>query len=181
MPAPITRMMGTTPSRLKEQILYDDSDAMRLRRAAAAVSLLGIAMMTATTLLQTGIVRRLPDPPIRGFDTRKVNTSDEAYSYGGPDSPINILMHAVNLVLATTGGPDRAREQPWLPLLAAAVEAPQSAVAAKYLFRQMPKVDNAWCPYCIVDALTHFATLALVVPEAARAARNLLGGRRSQD
>lgn len=109
-----------------------------------------------------------------------MNTSDEAYSYGGPDSPINILMHAVNLVLATTGGPDRAREQPWLPILAAAVEAPQWAVAAKYLFHQMPKVDKAWCPYCIVDALTHFATLALVLPEAARAARNLLDGQRSK-
>lgn len=178
MPAPITRMMGTTPGRLKEQILYDESDLMRLRRGTAAVSLLGIAMMTATTLLQTGIVRGLPDPPVGNFDTKKVNTSDEAYSYGGPDSPINILMHAVNLVLATTGGPDRARERPWLPLLAAAVEAPQSAVAAKYLFYQMPKVDKAWCPYCIMDALTHFATLALVLPEATRAARNLLKERR---
>jgi len=86
----------------------------------------------------------------------------------------------LNLVLPTTGGPDRVCEQPWIPLLAVAVEAPQSAVAAKYLFYQMPKVDKAWCPYCIVDALTPFATLALVLPEAVRAGRNLLGGRRSR-
>ncbi|HEV7268009.1 MAG TPA: hypothetical protein VGN83_24355 [Falsiroseomonas sp.] len=70
MPAPITRMMGTTPGRLKDQILHDESELMRLRRGTAAVSLLGIAMMTATTLLQTGIVRRLPDPPVGNFDTR---------------------------------------------------------------------------------------------------------------
>ncbi len=176
MPAPLTRWMGTTPGRLKEQIRNDDSEYMRLRRGTAAVSLLGIATMAATTLLQMGVVRRLPDPPVGDFDTEKVNTSDEAYSYGGPDSPINILMHAVNLVLASTGGPDRAREHPWLPLLAAAVEAPQSAVAAKYLFHQMPKVDKAWCPWCVVDALAHFATLGLVLPEAAAAARHLLGG-----
>lgn len=165
---------------IKQQILHDESDLMRLRRGTAVVSLLGIAMMTATTLLQTGIVRSLPDPPVGNFDTKKVNTSDEAYSYGGPDSPINILMHAVNLVLATTGGPDRVREQPWIPLLAVAVEAPQSAVAAKYLFYQMPKVDKTWCPYCTVDALAHFATLALVLPEAVRAGRNLLAGRLSR-
>lgn len=178
MPAPITRLIGTTPGRLKQQILHDESDLMRLRRTTAIVSLFGIGMMTATTLLQMGILRGLPDPPVGGFNTRKVNTSDEAYSYGGPDSPINILMHAVNLVLATTGGPDRARRQPWLPMLAVAVEAPQSAVAAKYLFYQMPKVDKAWCPYCIMDALSHFATLALVLPEAIKAARHLFSRRR---
>jgi hypothetical protein len=38
----------------------------------------------------------------------------------------------------------------------------------------MPYVDKAWCPYCIVDALTHFATLGLVLPEAVDAARNML-------
>lgn len=112
MPAPLTRWMGTTPGELKAQIRNDGSDLMRLRRATAAVSLLGIGMMAATTLLQMGIVRRLPEPPVGSFDTEKVNTSDEAYSYGGPDSPINILMHAVNLVLASTGGPDRARRHP---------------------------------------------------------------------
>jgi hypothetical protein len=30
-------------------------------------------------------------------------------------------------------------------------------------------------PYCITDALTHFATLGLVLPEAVAAAQNLLG------
>ncbi len=30
----------------------------------------------------------------------------------------------------------------------------------------MPRVDKAWCPYCILDALTHFATLVLALPEA---------------
>ena len=180
MPAPITRWLGTTPNALRQQIRNDQSGSMRRRRGAAAVSLLGIGTMAATTLLQMGAVRRLPDPPVGNFNTKKVNLSDEAFSYGGPDSPINILMHSINLVLSSTGGPDRAREHPWLPLLAAAMEAPQSAIAAKYLFYQMPKVDKTWCPYCILDALTHFATLALVIPEAISAGRNLLGGRRSQ-
>lgn len=60
------------------------------------------------------------------------------------------------------------------------MEAPQSAVAAKCLFHQMPKVDRAWCPWCIIDALTHFATLGLVLPEALKAARHLLGGKRRE-
>jgi uncharacterized membrane protein len=176
MPTPITNWMGTTPDRLREEIQTDASGYMRLRRATVAVTLLGIGSMALTTLLQMGIVRRLPDPPVGNFNTKKVNSSDEAYSYGGPDSPINILAHSVNLVLASTGGPDRAREHPWLPLLAAAMELPQTVIAAKYLFYQMPYVDETWCPYCVTDALTHFATLGLVLPEALEAAQNLLGG-----
>jgi uncharacterized membrane protein len=175
MPAPVTEWLGTTPGALRERIQNDSSRNMRLRRAATAVSLLGIATMAATTLLQMGIVRRLPDPPVGNFDTWKVNSSDEAYSYGGPDSPINILAHALSIVVAATGGPDRASRHAWLPLLAAAIEAPQSLVAAKYLFHQMPYVDEAWCPYCIADALAHFATLGLVLPEAIEAAAHLLG------
>jgi glycosyltransferase involved in cell wall biosynthesis len=55
----------------------------------------------------------------------------------------DILAHSLNLVLASTGGPDRAREHPWLPFLAADVELPQTVVAASYLFHQMPYVDEA--------------------------------------
>jgi hypothetical protein len=33
----------------------------------------------------------------------------------------------------------------------------------------MPKVDRAWCPYCSADALAHFATFALTLPEAGKA------------
>lgn len=122
--------------------------------------------MMLTTMLQTGLVRRLPDPPIEGFDTKKVNSSDEAYSYGGPDSPINIAAHAANVILAATGGRRRFRDHPWLPLLAATLAGAQAAVAARYLFHQMPRVDRAWCPYCITDALMDFANFALTTAEA---------------
>ena len=142
---------------------------MRLRRGVIGVSVVGIACMAATTLLQTGAVANLPDPPIGKFHAKKVNSSDEAHSYGGPDSPITIAAHAFNMILASSGAPSRAARQPWLPVFAAIASAAQAAVAAKYLFYQMPKVDKAWCPSCITDALTHFATLALTLPEAAKA------------
>jgi uncharacterized membrane protein len=171
MPAPATKWMGTTPRELREALQHDASREMRLRRAQIVVNLIGIASMALTTLLQTGVVKRLPDPPRGKFDTKKVNSSDEAYSYGGPDSPVNITAHAVNILLASTGAADRARRHPWLPLLAATLAGAQAAVAAKYLFYQMPAVDEAWCPYCITDALMHFANFGLTVPEAAAALR----------
>jgi len=109
---------------------------------------------------------------------------------GGHDLALWFLAPSVRLTdaerlgaeftLGTTGGPSRVREHHWIPLLAVVVEAPESAVASKYLFYESPKADNAWCPSCIVDALVQFATLALVSPEAVRAGRNLLGRRRSR-
>lgn len=173
----INEFLDHSSEELRRDTRDDQSGHMRRRRGTVGVSLLGIGAMAFTSMLQMGMIRRLPDPPIRRFDTKRVNLSDEAFSYGGPDSPIVILMHAVNMVLATTGGADRARHHPWLPLLAATLSGAQSAMAAKYLFYQMPYVDEAYCPYCMVDALAHFATLGLVLPEAVEAAEELLGIR----
>jgi uncharacterized membrane protein len=173
----VNDMLGHSPQELRRDTRKNRSPHMRRRRATVAVSLLGIASMAFTTMLQMGMVRRLPDPPIRRFNTKRVNLSEEAFSYGGPDSPIVILMHAINMVLATTGGADRTRHHPWLPILAASLAGAQSAMAAKYLFYQMPYVDEAYCPYCIVDAFTHFATLGLVLPEAVEAAEEIFGRR----
>ena len=108
-------------------------------------------------------MKTLPDPPGRWFDTKKVNSSDTAYGYAGPDSPVTIVAHGVNMMLATMGGPDRPERLPLIPLAATAAAAAQAAVAGRYLFWQMPKVERAYCPYCVVDALAIFATLALTL------------------
>jgi uncharacterized membrane protein len=171
----IQRFTGvSSPEELREYQQHTADEEMRLRRALVGVSLAGIAAMGVVTLLQSGLVRHLPDPPVGKFHSDKVNSSHEAYRRGTPDAPLAITAHAVNLTLATLGGADRARRTPWLPLLATLIAVPQAATAAQYLFHQMPKVDKAWCPYCIVDALTLFATLGLTLKESARSARTLL-------
>lgn len=162
---------GYSPQQLRAELQEDDSADMQRRRAIVGASMMGGIAMGLVTLLQTGMVKHLPDPPTRRphFHTDKVNSSDEAYGYGMPDGPLTIAMHSMNLALAAAGPPDRAKDRPYLPVLAAVVSGVQAAVAAKYLFYTMPKVDKAWCPYCITDAITHFATFGLTLPEAARA------------
>lgn len=59
--------MGTTPRQLRIAIRNDRSRNMQLRRGVAAISLLGVANMTATRLLQMGVFKRLPDPPAGNF------------------------------------------------------------------------------------------------------------------
>lgn len=104
-----------------DELRHDARRDMRPRRGVVAASLVGIAAIGTTTLLQMGLVRRLPDPPIRRFETKRVNLSDEAFGYGGPDSPVVVLAHAINMVLASTGGADRAQRAPLVPLAAGAI------------------------------------------------------------
>lgn len=159
---------GVSVDRLRTDIRQADDRDMRLRRAMVGTALVGIASMGVVTLYQTGLLRHLPDPRRGNFHSDKVNTSDEAFSYGMPDAPLAITAHAVSLALAAAGPADRSVRAPWVPLAQTALSLGTAAVAARYLFYQMPKVDRAWCPYCIVDALTHFAALAFSLPEAVR-------------
>lgn len=164
---------GYTPEQLSAELQTDSSADVRRRRAIVGVSMAGTVAMGLVSLLQTGIVRHLPDPPTRkpNFNTDKVNSSREAYGYGMPDGPLTMLLHSANLALAAAGPADRAERRPYLPVAATLFSGVQAAVAAKYLFYTMPRVDKAWCPYCITDALTHFATFGLTIPETLRALR----------
>lgn len=130
--------------------------------------------MGAVSLLQTGVIRHLPDPPLRRFDSDRVNTSEIAYQFGVPDGTLSLAGFAANVPLAALGGRDRARKQPWVPLLFTA-KAAAEAVGAAYYFYQMPAREKAWCGYCIVGALASWSVLALSLPEARQAWRALRG------
>lgn len=56
-------------------------------------------------------------------------------------------------------------------MAASVIAGTQAGVAGRYLFYQMPKVDKAWCPYCITDAIMHMGSFFLTLPEALRALR----------
>ncbi len=142
------------------------------RRATVVLSLVGVASMAATSLLQTGVVRHLPDPPLPGFDSDKVNLSKTAYPFGIPDGTIGLLSFAANLPLAAVGGPDRARVRPWVVVLAAAKALADAAVSGWY-FYQMPTKEKAWCGYCIAAQLANLGITALILPEARRALSEL--------
>ena len=157
------------PVQLRHELQTSDEPEVILRRAVVGVSIAGIAAMTAVTLFQSGIVKHLPDPPEQDFDSEKVNSSEEAYSYGMPDGPLGIASHAVNLALATSGSANRAQEAPWLPVMATVAATPAALTSMQYLFYAMPVKEKAWCGYCVADALTHIATLGLTLYESSKA------------
>lgn len=162
------------PKQLRHDLQQGTSSDLRRRRAVIACSLVGMASMTAVTLLQTGIVKHLHDPPLDSFDSDKVNSSETAYSLGTPDGTLSLAALALNVPLAALGGENRAATLPIVPLIAAA-KAAVEAVAAGWFFYQMPAKEKKWCGYCITGALANMAILALTIPEAKKAFGNLRG------
>ena len=138
------------------------------RRWTIGLSLVGMASMAAVSLLQTGVVRHLPDPPLPGFDSDKVNLSKAAFPLGIPDGTLGLLSFALNLPLAAYGPTDRAGRMAWLPLLGTTKALVDSIVSAWY-FYQMPAREKAWCGYCVASALANWAILALALAEGWRA------------
>ncbi|HEX2226248.1 MAG TPA: vitamin K epoxide reductase family protein [Candidatus Binatia bacterium] len=156
------------PQRLRYELQQEESLDLSRRRGVIALSLVGMASMTAVTLLQTSIVKHLPDPPVGNFDSDSVNSSDTAYRFGVPDGAISLASLAANIPIAAFGGARRARSQPCVPLLAC-VKASIEAAAASWYFYQMPAREKAWCGYCVVGALANIGIAALTIPEAKEA------------
>ena len=167
--------LGIDLGRLRRDLRHSTSDGMKRRRWIIGLSLAGMASMTAVSLLQTGLVRHLPDPPLPGFDSDKVNTSDDAYQFGVPDGTLSLASLAANVPLAAFREAGRAQRKPWVPLLAAG-KAAVEAVGAGWYFYQMPAKENAWCGYCIAGALVNAGLLALALPEAREALAALRDG-----
>src|SRR5579884_4254961 len=93
---------------IRRELRNDPSVELRRRRAIIGLSLVGMAAMAPVSLLQTGVVRHLPDPPIDGFHSDEANLSDPAYRFGVPDGTVALASMAANLPLAAWGGRDRA-------------------------------------------------------------------------
>jgi uncharacterized membrane protein len=149
---------------------------MKLRRAIIGTSVAGMASMVPVSMLQTGIVHHLPDPPLKGFHSDAANSSLTAYKFGTPDGPMAVASFAVNIPIAAFGGADRARTTPVVPLIAAGKAAIDAATSAWY-FNEMRR-GKKWCPYCIIGAISSLAVFLLALPEA-RSAWSQLRSRKA--
>jgi uncharacterized membrane protein len=140
---------------------------LRNRRLLSVLSLIGISALSPVVLLQMGIIRHLPDPPLEGFNSDKVNLSETAYGKGTPDGTVAITFLAANLIFAGIGGKTRAEKEPWVPI-ATSVKGLMGAGMAGMLFYKMGWKIKAWCGYCITAAIVNAGIFLLSLPELKR-------------
>ncbi len=161
------------PAQLSKELRTGHGDFLEERRGVIALSLTAIGCMGLIALYQTGIIRRLPDLPLPMMDADKVDRSDEAYAkLSMPDAFLGLGSYAATMGLAAMGGKDRAKTQPWIPLALAAKAGVDALQAGKLSYDQWAK-HKAFCIWCLIAAAATFATVPLVIGEAAAGARQL--------
>lgn len=168
-------LSSPSPTQLSRQLRLGDAPDLERRRKVIGLSMVGAAAGIVVSLYQTGVIHHLPDPPVGPFDSDRVDASDYAYKRAQtPDGLAMLVTYGVTALLAGSGGKDRARRLPWLPLALAAKVA--SDVATNMVLAKEEWAENeAFCAYCQAANLASVASLPLVLPEARKAIRHLLG------
>jgi uncharacterized membrane protein len=164
---------------LSTDLRLSQSPLLRNRRRIAALSLLAMAGLSAISLYQLGIVKSLPEVPLRIFDSERVVSSKAAYAHFNiPDGVLGMGSFAATLALASIGGPGRARSHPALSLAFAGKVAVDVIEAATHSVRQWADFKSL-CSWCLVPAVSSFIAGALVIPEARDAMRQIKHVRNS--
>ena len=169
------------PRQLSYELREGQSPNMSRRRWIIGLSIVGTLAGQIVALYQTGIIKRLPDPPLPIFDSDKVDASTYAYKRANsPDAPAMIVTYGVTAWLASAGGLDRARQSPLLPIAMGLKILSDVATAGKLAQEEWAE-NKALCAYCQAATAASIVSAALAAPEVIEAARSLMGERRPLD
>lgn len=145
-----------TPSAVDKARLRNSYRDQQLRRIAV-LSSVGLADFIPISLYQLGVIRHLPDPPGRIFDSDRINSSKDAQIAGIPDGVVSLLTYSATVSVAGVALANRIK--PGLArLLLGGLLVGQAAGAGYYLFN-MATVQRKVCPYCVTGALINFLAL----------------------
>ena len=162
------------PTQLSRELREAVTPDLTRRRWIVGLSLLGTVAAQVVTLYQVGIVKNLPDPPLKIFDSARVDASDYAYRrMNTPDALMMLVSYGVTALLASAGGKDRAASAPWLPIAMGLKVLGDTATAVE-LGREEWQENKALCAYCQLATVASVASVALAIPEVRRAAQALL-------
>ena len=171
------RHVTLPPRQLSRELREATSPELRRRRWAVGLSLAGVAIGAVVSVYQMGLIRRLPDVlPGDVWDAEKVDASDYAYKrLQTPDAFLMLVTYGVTAALAAAGGKDRAKDNPLLPIAAAAKAIYDLGTALK-LGQEEWAENKALCSWCQIATLASAATVAATLPEAMKAGRELRAG-----
>lgn len=160
--------------RVSDDLRRGAGDLLDRRRRVAALSLVAAGAMGAVAAYQNGLVRRLPEPPLRLFDAERVDASGEAYQLlRTPDASLGLISYGVTLALAGMGTRSRFKDTPLIPL-AMAAKVVFDAVGGLYLTAEQASKHRKFCSWCLTASIASVAMVPQVLPEARAALRTLL-------
>lgn len=148
---------------IRQELLTSNTEDLQRRRKIVALSALGIVDFAFISLYQSGTIDRMPELPIKSFDSNMVNAAVDAYQMGAPDATISTLAYAGAMVLSTWGGTEASGRKPVHDVALGAVIGGNAAGAVYYLFNMIFKQKKV-CPYCIVGAAINIASAVIISP-----------------
>ena len=164
-----------SPTQLSRELRLAETPDLTRRRSVVALSNVGALAGVVVGLYQTGVISHLPDLPGKIWNSDKVDASDYAYKRARtPDALMMTVSYGITAWLAGAGGKDRARTLPLLPVALAGKVLGDAFFAVK-LGREEWRTNRALCWYCQSATLASLASVPLVLPEAAKGLRRLLG------
>ena len=171
---PLIELETRAPEVLSRQLRGSSEAFLRERRGVIGLSLVATTALSLISLYQMGILKRLPEPKLPRLDSEKVNRSAEAYRWlETPDAFLGLGSYVATMTLAAMGGPNRAEEQPWIPLALAAKVGADTALAGFQMMMQARKL-RTYCSWCLLTSAASLGSLPLVIPEARAALKRLL-------
>lgn len=154
-----------TPEELSRDLRHGQGLFLKRRRTIIGLSFFSCAVLGTVALYQIGILKKLPQPSGRCFDTGKVNGSGEAYSmFATPDAFIGLASYAVTAGLAAMGSEDRSRTHPWRALAMGSKLVADAAMAGKLTMDEFRKF-HAFSVWSVLTALATWTALPLAFPE----------------
>ena len=130
--------------------------SLSARRRIAAIAAGLAADFALIGMRQYGVIGKLPDPPLRMFDSNAVITGRAAYPLGIPDSALAVTGLGAIIGLATAGGSTRTGRGKWLDVLLAGAVSIGAAGATFYLHHMIAR-QRRLCAYCLVGAAGFYA------------------------
>ncbi len=173
-PGGVGRATSLMAERVSDDLRRGAGDLLDRRRRVAALSLVAAGAMGAVAAYQNGLVRRLPEPPLRLFDAERVDASGEAYQLlRTPDASLGLISYGVTLALAGMGTRSRFKDTPLIPL-AMAAKVLVDAVGGLYLTAEQASKHRKFCSWCLTASIASVAMVPQVLPEARAALLTLL-------
>ncbi len=166
-----------SPERVKlgKELRQNRSMPMKLRRAALGLDLAATGVLGIISLYQTGLVRHLPDPPLRRFRADAVSATGEGYLFQIPDALLGMTSYLVTASLVFAGPPERARTHWYWPAAAMAKSLFDAAYSVRLALIQHRDL-RLYCAYCLTTTALSLAVVPLTAPEGARAIRKAYRG-----
>ncbi len=106
-----------------------------------------LATLAPVALYQSGILPRLPDPPLRVFDSQQITTSGAAHLFGIPDGWLGLASFGTTFILAIL-----AKRHPTAKKLLGAKLTLDASAAAFNATRQVVSFGKL-CSWCTGTAL----------------------------